>query len=54
VPHIALPDRLFGITGAFAFRAATAKPMRERARRVHHAAPAATKITIVPTLRGQI
>jgi uncharacterized peroxidase-related enzyme len=31
VPHIALPDGLPGITGGFAFRPETAKPMRELA-----------------------
>jgi uncharacterized peroxidase-related enzyme len=31
VPHIALPEGLPGITGAFAFRPETAKPMRELA-----------------------
>ena len=31
MPHIALPEGLPGITGAFAFRPETAKPMRELA-----------------------
>jgi uncharacterized peroxidase-related enzyme len=31
VPHIALPDGLPGITGAFAYRPETAKPLRELA-----------------------
>ena len=31
MPHIALPEDLPGITGAFAFRPETAKPMRELA-----------------------
>jgi len=31
VPHIALPDGLPGITGGFAFRPETARPMRELA-----------------------
>src|SRR6187399_474698 len=31
MPHIALPEGLPGITGAFAYRPETAKPMRELA-----------------------
>ena len=31
MPHIALPDGLPGITSGFAFRPATAKPLRELA-----------------------
>ena len=31
MPHIALPEGLPGITAGFAFRPATAKPMRELA-----------------------
>lgn len=36
MPHIALPERLPGITAGFAFRPETAKPMRELAHILLH------------------
>lgn len=38
MPHIALPQDMPGITGGFAFRPGTAKPMRELAHVLIHSA----------------